>query len=400
MSDKKTEIKQAFQNFEGDCLSNNKPITRDSFVKSTGISRKLVDKIFGSFSNLKNSIVQEVDNKEKNMVSIKANSLEEVLVKCNVDLSVWEVDYFNTKELSSGEFSWTVYFKKKKGLTVISEDKIFSLLKEISKVEPLKKYEDKNSGLLYEFFFPDLHVNKLAHFEETGENVDSKITLNNLRKAISVSIERAEKFPISRILLPLGNDFFNIDNNQSTTTAGTPQDADTRYYKMFRNGYKFVVETIERLKQIAPVDVIIIPGNHDQTTCFYLGEVLSAFYSKDENVIVDNRATLRKYYQWGANLLGFTHGDKEKTADLALIMATEAKKEWSNTKYRMWHLGHTHTRKVMLDEKAGVISRVFPSLSGTDAWHHSKGYIGNIKGMTSCIFDLNDGLIAEINYNL
>lgn len=341
---------------------------------------------------------QIVEISENGSINNSPESLESVLKKCNINKKIWDVDKFSVKELSNGNFLWTINFKKGKGN--IDFEALKNDLKQLSKVEPLKEYHHKNGELLFEFFCPDLHFGKMAWSEEVGHNYDMKIAASYLRKAADETIQHASKFNITRILFPIGNDFLQTDSPKNMTTAGTPQDVDSRHHKMFREGYKLLIEIIERLKIIAPVDVISVPGNHDQSCSLYMAEVLDCYYHNDPNVTVDARAILRKYYKWGKNLIGFTHGDKEKINDLSVIMATEAKKEWAETSYRFWHLGHIHTKRLYLDEKCGVLMKSFPSLSGTDAWHHSKGYTGNIKGTTSCILDKEKGLIAELNYNV
>lgn len=329
---------------------------------------------------------------------LHAKSLEDAVRQCKVDAKTWEVDTYSTKELSSGEFLYTIYFKRIKNLINLNELK--NDIRDLSEIVGRKSYTEKTNPLLFEFSFPDFHFSKLAWEEETGNNYDIKIARNLLRKATDYVLEQAEKFDIGKIIVPLGNDLFQTDNNQNTTTAGTPQSVDSRHHKMFREGYKIVIEIINKLLEIAPVDVIACPGNHDQSCTLYLTELLDCYYSKNENVKVDTRAIMRKYYRWGQNLLGFTHGNKEKINDLSVIMATERKRDWAETKYKFWRLGHFHTNKMYIDEKCGVIIEVLPSLSATDAWHFEKGYVNNIRGIVSSLYDKDKGLVAKLNYNL
>ena len=51
---------------------------------------------------------------------------------------------------------------------------------------------------------------------------------------------------------------------------GTRQDADSRFSRIFRDGRKLLVEAIEYLKTIAPVDVLVVVGNHDSNSMFHL----------------------------------------------------------------------------------------------------------------------------------
>ena len=80
----------------------------------------------------------------------------------------------------------------------------------------------------------DLHWGKLAWDEESGENYDMDLAAEALNKSIDYTIEMASKFPITKIIFPFGQDFFQTDNEQGTTTAGTQQDTDSRFKKIFK----------------------------------------------------------------------------------------------------------------------------------------------------------------------
>ena len=49
--------------------------------------------------------------------------------------------------------------------------------------------------------------------------------------------------------MTIGNDFFNTDTEQNTTTAGTEQHNDTRFQQMIANGIAAHVWAVERMKQ-------------------------------------------------------------------------------------------------------------------------------------------------------
>jgi hypothetical protein len=61
-------------------------------------------------------------------------------------------------------------------------------------------------------------------------------------------------------------------------------------------------------------------------------------------------------------------------------MATEKSKEWSTARSREWLLGHMHRSRQWftqgIDTNEGTVIRVLRSLSGTDSWHHRRGYVG------------------------
>ena len=102
---------------------------------------------------------------------------------------------------------------------------------------------------------------------------------------------------------------------------------------------------------------------------------------------VDCTPTLRKYVRYGSTLIGYTHGNEEKPADLPKIMAQERKSDWGETTYHEWRLGHNHRAKkvefVSMDTDMGCEIRWLRSLSATDAWHYAKGYVGTRRAAES-----------------
>ncbi|MEM9167020.1 MAG: hypothetical protein AAGB48_08335 [Planctomycetota bacterium] len=255
--------------------------------------------------------------------------------------------------------------------------------------------------VLLELSLPDIHVGKLAWAPETGENYDIDLATGLYLRAIDGLTARFEHLrpQIGSILLPTGNDLLHIDSIENTTTAGTRQDLDSRWQKCFVAALDMLDDAIRRLREIAPVRIPIIPGNHDTMGTFHLGVALERRWRGDRHVDVDNAPTTRKYIRHGACLIGFTHGDKEKHADLPLIMAEERPKDYTACRWREWHLGHLHKSNLRVytagDTHKGVGVRILPSLSGTDAWHYQKGYVRGVRAAEAFAWHETDGLLLS-----
>lgn len=260
-----------------------------------------------------------------------------------------------------------------------------------------------NYGVLLEMGLFDFHLGNLSWDEESGENWNMQIAQEVFQKAIHEILSRAEHhYKIDRILFPIGNDFFHADNRETKTTAGTQMHLDSRWHKMFDIGISMQRWAIDRIRQIAPVDVVVIPGNHDELSSYALGKVLSAAYEHVEDVNIINSAAPRKYYRYGNTLLGFTHGNYEPLDKLPMIMAGEAKKDWGDTEFREFHVGHFHHRvgRRFLSEYSdsdGVLVRILPSLTATDAWHKQKGLCLATRAAEAYLYDRSDGLIGTIH---
>jgi len=382
--------------------------------------------------NMKNENEAEIEwvGEEKHI-----KTLDELLTACDVDLNTWKVkDYtvnkWDVTSWKSGQPERRQNFQVKARLERIQElvdtinvaeifaDMIKNYTPPILNITKPNLFSeipvDADENNLLEISIFDLHMGKLAWGGETGENYDTKIARARFLEAIEILLKRAAPFNFSRVLFPVGNDFFNSDTILNTTTKGTPQDEDLRWQKTFMVGVTLLVDAINMLKQTGvPVDVVVIPGNHDFERSYYMGAYLEAWFNNDNQVTIDNHASPRKYYRFGDVLIGLTHGSEEKESSLPMLMATDimSKPHWSETKYHEWHLGHQHRKKfvnykvydnksITVNEDLGVVVRYLSSLTGTEEWHHKKGYIGQIKAADGFIWNDESGMIAHLNANI
>lgn len=354
----------------------------------------------------------QVDPDNPDLATIESDSiktLEELLQTAKVDQSVWAVErhVVNAWTLANGEQAYQVkaWLKRIAGAATVME--AWHLwLEDIESRGPKSErtYDplDEDACLL-EIAIQDLHIGKLAWRGDTGNNYDSKIAVQAAEYAIDDLVNQARGYELERILFLLGNDFFHYDNLAGTTSAGTPQDRDSRFAKMFLAGQQLATSAIERLAEIAPVDVMVIPGNHARIAEWNLGQVVEAWFRNDKRVRVNNSPLPRKYYRYGKVLLGFAHGDSEPHGKLPLTMAQEAPEMWSRTRYREVHLGHLHTSKATdakpVDGVNGVRVRILQSLSGTDKWHKDKAYIGEVGCAEAFVWHRERGLRANLFSN-
>jgi hypothetical protein len=264
--------------------------------------------------------------------------------------------------------------------------------------KPKKTVDPPEEGVLLEIAMPDLHAGKLAHTAETGRRpYDVKIAIATHDRALDALIKRSEHYPVAEIIYVVGNDLFNSDNEENTTTSGTVVSTDGRFFKTFRVVRQMVVRAITRLRQVAKVQVIVCPGNHDRQTAYHLGDSLECYFHNDPMVSVNNLPNPRKYIEFGNVLLGFCHGDEGKASDYPALMAAEQPEAWGRTKFREIHCGHFHSLKVTEDH--GIRVRLLPALTEADSWHTHQGYIGAIRQAEAFIWSKKEGLIAEVFFN-
>jgi hypothetical protein len=264
------------------------------------------------------------------------------------------------------------------------------------------------NGML-EISLMDTHLGKLAWEPETGRAYNIEIAERMYWTALEDLLSRASHLKPKKILFVVGNDLLHTDILGRTTTSGTPQDSNVVWKQGFVHARTLMVRAIERLRELAPVDVAVVNGNHDTMAVFYLGELLAAHFRRTPDVKVDSRPTQRKYVHFGENLIGLTHGNLEREKFLALLMAQEQKGAWAVTRHREWHLGHYHVSRrrmyvprscgaLVMDDTQGVMVRIIPSLASPDAWFASMGYDGKLAA-EAYYWHEHDGCVATFTHS-
>jgi hypothetical protein len=313
-------------------------------------------------------IVREEDNEINNLV-LKS--------KWQTAGGEWRESYTTNKNKTSSEF------KELKN----------ELIKDIRNLSPLQvKTREKNTKdpVALEISIPDFHFGKID-----GNSIQEQADI--FVETVLELYDKSSGYDVERIVMPIGNDLFNSEGMRATTTKGTPQTDNSDWRVNYRIAWMSIVKSINYLAGKAPVDIIVVPGNHDFERTYYLGETLGAYYFNNNNVKVTNNGESRNYYVYGKNLIGYTHGDKEKPHELPLIMAVEQPLLFANTTTRCWHLGHIH--KHMKDEYQGVEVEFLPSLCGADEWHRAMGYIGSKKRATAYIWNKETGKEGFLQVN-
>ena len=414
----------------GDYTGLSRSTLRDVLKRKYNITTKDLKKYAGYEEVDPDSDQQSYDesNNEIKVISVstKIKSEKDLIKEYNIDLNKWRVKGYHIKT-SQGyrkdrQVEWDVEDGKVLHGKVLDSGKMLvvtlhhselimerrveeiqtamiceQMIKDTAIHAPAyakKSYPKKTGKMMYEIDMPDIHFGRLTWEEESGENYDIQIAEKLVAKVIEELLAYTELFPIKKILLPIGNDFYNVNSKGNTTVGGTPQQEDTRAAKTFRRGMQLAIKMIEICSQTAPVDVLIIKGNHDEERVFYLGETLNAWFHNNAQVFIDNRAVSRKYYLYGKNLIGFTHGGEFKIDKLPSIMPTEVPDLWAQSQFREWHLGHIH-HKFEVNEDNGVVVRFLRSLVPIDAWTFDKGFIGAQRAAESFVWDFNKGLIAQ-----
>jgi hypothetical protein len=289
---------------------------------------------------------------------------------------------------------FSIHVKGEKTFFDVADD-IVKEMKGHAPKYPKINYTKIKDGHLLVIDPADIHIGKLCSEFETGEKYNSKIAAERVKQGIEGILAKSTGFNIEQILLVIGNDALHVDTPRSTTTSGTPQDTHLMWYDAFRIALNLYREAIERLLQIAPVYVQYDPSNHDYQTGFFLAQTLQAWFNNSKNVEFNVSIAHRKYYNYGQNIIGTTHGDGAKEQDLALLMAHEAK-QWSNSKHKYFYIHHIHHKKSK--DYMGVCVEALRSPSGTDSWHHRNGFQYSPKAIEGFIHHREFGQVCRITH--
>ena len=369
--------------------------------------------------------------------SLEIDSLDKLLKAAKVDLDVWEVATWTAN-------SWEVAAKYRDQDLTWNEEGLMSghairknkwiksklwqikaslrrktpeqtatesLLQDIKnghklKLPVYKRPKIKKVRRALEISIMDPHMGLQCFRPES----DLTWSLDECEQAFMGTIERllqaAESYgPFEQIVCPIGNDYLHSDTIWGTTTAGTPQPEAMPLHQTYRRARKLFLWYAERLRQVAPLEMIFIPGNHDRILSFTQANILDAYYqgAKAKDVTILCSADPYKFWSYGVNLIGFEHGHSVSSIRLAALMANETRiTHWKDARFCAWHLGDQHRRgsnKTSTMEEQGVSIEYLPGLTVPNEWHRLKGFNWQKRGGVAFIYDHDKGQEASLQVN-
>lgn len=240
----------------------------------------------------------------------------------------------------------------------------------------------------------DLHYGKHGWMDETGASYSRKEARELL---MHHSNEQARYFASfgkpEKIIVASASDYFHIDNPQGETTNGTPQDTDGTRAQILIEGCELARDHAEMMAQIAPLEWIGVPGNHDQDSALTVMLYLQAWFRNTKRVQVDVSPAMQRCTSYGNSALAFFHGHGVKVGDLHAVMSKRFRDIWRKTDRHYVFSGHLHHEVVR--EIHGIKHYQVSSLAGEDRYHAKNGYITSDRAMQSYIVSQDRGVIAE-----
>lgn len=338
--------------------------------------------------------MDEVLPEDYDFISARTLSQREVIKE-----DVWEekVKWVKTK----GESKLLV---KKKELDEVDLQKEFEVfINNLANIQKFEwNYQDRlyptNPDLCLVLCLFDVHIGRESYKHYVNEETDIQSQQEEFVSSLNKIVQKIPYDRLEKIILPIGNDFFNVDTPTLTTTKGTPQDNTKDLYSMFYTGLNLLSEVAIYLSSLAPVELLLIPGNHDTVTSMYLATSLKVIFRDNPLISVDDSPTSRKYRQYGKTTLGFAHGDL-KIEKYAELLPYEAKEMFATSQWYEFLLGDKHHEK-MVQKEDGVVVRHLGGMTKADVWTYHNGYTTSKRRAYGILYDKEQGRTIELIHQL
>ena len=301
--------------------------------------------------------------------------------------------WFKSKE--SSLFAKNPSFKT--GESTAFESMTKNIIADIKSYAPkypkIKRKKSKDAHLL--IVDPaDIHIGKLCTAYETGTDYNQNIAVKRVLEGVRGLLDKSNGFNIDKIIFVAGNDILHTDT-PNKTTKGTQVEQDGTWYDNFLTAKQLYVDVIEMLMQVADVEMVFNPSNHDYQSGFFLAQTIEAHFNKSKNITFNCSIAHRKYSTYGNSLIGTTHGDGAKQQDLGQLMSIEAKELWGDSEHRYFYTHHVHHKSSK--DYINVSVETLRSPSPADSWHATKGY-KSMEAVEAFIHSKEHGQVARITH--
>ena len=343
------------------------------------------------------------------------------------EMSKMRLPIKETKVTKTYQQKLTIRFAKRKPINAITDEYFFELydkafeeflahdsvytaiLQNQMAVQPPKRNKQKYNAEKM-VFIPDieLHLGKLASKFDSKDSYDYKKALYRYIKFIIEAEQVVKMHKAKEVTMSIGNDFFNTDTEQNTTTAGTEQHNDTRFQQMISSGVAAHIWAIERMKQNCELVYLMFqPGNHDFLTDYMLYMQLYYRYKDDPKVSISSDVKDLRFANsriYGKTLLIVCHGkgpdgkalNDKKLSELPGMMFRDEAKQVDHV---VVHAAHYHNASERFFADNGTMVVRNGSSTGSSAWDAQNLYESD-KTAQAYVYDYNRGLESIVNLTL
>lgn len=229
-------------------------------------------------------------------------------------------------------------------------------------IQTPKGYDTEN---LWHIIHTDLHFDRVDH-------KNPKKYLKEIDDRTMRLFEEILKGKPTRLLYHNLWDYWNTDINQKTT-KGTEQYNSIDEMESFQMWLDHQVWLIKTFGSELPVDVVYNPWNHDRNKLQYLSDAMELYFSKSDDIHINNSHDPRKYYKRWYNIIWSSHWDWERIPNIPTVINNETKLTNNNYFYR-WH-SHQHDIK----QFGNLIVETIGSPASPSKREKNQGYYSNNK---------------------
>lgn len=177
-----------------------------------------------------------------------------------------------------------------------------------------------------------------------------------------------------------------------TTTKGTPQLNILEFHEGFERICQHEVDVIDMLLTNGSfIDIIYVPGNHDEYIGWHLMKWLQSYYRHEKRLTFDCSPLYRKYVSYGTSAMMFNHGDAIKPEKLASLFPMEFKNNWSSHSNFYIFTGDKHHE--ISKDFGGIKFYQIPAFSKSKSkWDDKMGHVASKGEVTGFLIDKKNGM--------
>ncbi len=274
------------------------------------------------------------------------------------------------------------------------ESAISSVAEGVIEVNPLPEPATVDNELISCYIVTDYHLGSMAlNVENNQGNWDLSIAEDMLVKWIDEAIVLTPNAETA-VLAQMG-DFLHFDGLVAMTNkSGHVLDTDTVFSEIVAVATRLLIYIIQRLLvKHKTVHVLLMEGNHDESSSVWLREMFYQLFKNEPRVTVDKTSKPYYCFEHGQVSLFFHHGHLTKLNNLPFVFASIFREVYGRTKYSYGHAGHYHHAKLI--ENNMMVLEQHQTLPPKDRYSSRHGYGADRSGQI-VTYNKNKGEVSRI----
>lgn len=235
-----------------------------------------------------------------------------------------------------------------------------------------------SEDLLSCYILTDYHLGMMAKYSESGTDWDLDIAEETLYRYFDEAIDMTP--PSKHAVLAQLGDFLHFDGLMAVTpTSQHVLDSSSRFYLMIEAAVRVIRKVLDKLLcKHQEVTLLMMEGNHDIASSFWLREFFHILYENEPRIFVEKSPKPYTYIEHGKTSLFFHHGHLKKMNDVSSVFASLFREVFGRTEFSYGHIGHYHHSKVI--ENSLMTIEQHQTLTPKDAHSSRHGYMSDRSG--------------------